>query len=177
MRTLIDPNLETVMNRHKSSIEYWADKAELEVRDVDTIGIQRQLSNIERAIGSRDGSRETRPSRVIQIPHVRNPKFFGRADILDQIKSVLAGDESDRRQHVCVIHGASGVGKTHIALEYTYATIQIYKIVIWVLSDDISKIHKSFVEAAKSLGIPRSTESPSFPEAVEFVRAVLTESS
>jgi hypothetical protein len=57
----------------------------------------------------------------------RNDAFIGREQLLDAIHEALAAAES-----TVVLHGAEGVGKSQIAIEYAYRYATEYELVWWM---------------------------------------------
>lgn len=67
---------------------------------------------------------------VWNIPHRRNPNFTGREELLTYLRDALtSGTPAALTQSM---HGLGGIGKTQLALEYTYRHKADYDIVWWV---------------------------------------------
>ena len=82
---------------------------------------------------------------------VRNPKFAGRAAIMEQLRSrFLGGATSPVPQ---VLHGRNGVGKTQLALEYAHRFKADYDLVWWVSAEQPSQIASGLAELARVLGL------------------------
>ncbi|KIM94517.1 hypothetical protein OIDMADRAFT_207691, partial [Oidiodendron maius Zn] len=85
------------------------------------------------------------------MPFVRDYKFVGREDILDQIEERLHGG------HRISLAGIGGVGKSQIAIEYAYRfhkqheEIQIF----WVYAANQARFEQAYAEIAEKLNIPR----------------------
>ena len=87
----------------------------------------------------------------------RNAAFTGRNDILDQLRDQLLG--SKRAVVVPVplaLFGYGGVGKTQVALEYSYRYMAEYDVVWWVPSAQPELINPALAELARQLGLPVS---------------------
>ena len=54
-------------------------------------------------------------------------------------------------QTSCVIHGIGGVGKTQVALEYTYRYREYYAYIFWVRAETGVELSTSFASFARSL--------------------------
>jgi len=73
-----------------------------------------------------------------QLPFARNRMFSGREDIICTIHSTLKGrtsvdgDFHPSTDKVVVLHGLGGMGKTSIALEYSFRYSDSYTAVLWV---------------------------------------------
>ncbi|MFG3435037.1 DUF2225 domain-containing protein [Lysinibacillus fusiformis] len=78
------------------------------------------------------------PPVVNNLPFLRNNNFVGRDYIFEGINNILNNSK-------CVaLYGMYGVGKTQIAIEYAYRESKKYDSVIWINSESISSIIKSF---------------------------------
>lgn len=78
------------------------------------------------------------PPVVNNLPFLRNNNFIGRDYVFERITKTLNNSK-------CVaLYGMWGVGKTQIAIEYAYRESKRYDNVIWVNSESISSIIKSF---------------------------------
>ncbi|NIO68033.1 MAG: DUF4062 domain-containing protein, partial [Anaerolineae bacterium] len=55
---------------------------------------------------------------IFNLPHLRNPNFTGREDLLAQLRSALTSGQPAALTQA--ITGLGGVGKTQLAVEYAY---------------------------------------------------------
>jgi hypothetical protein len=81
----------------------------------------------------------------------RNPVFTGRGELLAQLELRLR-TESMTAVLPQALHGMGGVGKSQIAIEYTYRNRSKYQLVWWVPSEQPSQILASLVELSLLLG-------------------------
>lgn len=81
----------------------------------------------------------------------RNPVFTGRSGLLAQLERRLR-TESMTAVLPQALHGMGGVGKSQIAIEYTYRNRSKYQLVWWIPSEQPSQILASLVELALLLG-------------------------
>ena len=58
--------------------------------------------------------------RVSNLPHRRNPNFTGRVDLIAQLHESLTSSGTSDPVQLVALHGLGGMGKTQIAIEYTY---------------------------------------------------------
>ena len=58
---------------------------------------------------------------------------------------------SKDRMNVVVLHGLGGIGKTHIAVEHIYSSIQDYTSAFWISAANEEEAKQGFIEAAKCL--------------------------
>jgi len=92
---------------------------------------------------SRLYSRICTPSRsvIFSVPQYgRNPYFSGRDDVLEMIFQELNKDGGQRCVALC---GIGGIGKTQIALEYTYEHREDYAYVFWISGADRAQLDYS----------------------------------
>ncbi|KAK3361282.1 P-loop containing nucleoside triphosphate hydrolase protein [Lasiosphaeria ovina] len=129
--------------------------------------VQTQLAAIPSVIDASPTPRYLELPSIRIIPHSRNNRFFGRQDILAQMRETLSPFSRERlsynteTQQRFALSGLGGSGKTQIALEYTYRHLDDYKVVIWILADSLEKISQGFEETAEILGMPKGTRSAS----------------
>lgn len=89
------------------------------------------------------------------LPFPRNPTFYGRTDILEQISDALATQPDSSEVRSVALWGTVGIGKTQIALEYAFQQISTgYQIVLWIACDKETEIVNSFNKAAQKLQLP-----------------------
>ncbi|KAG8724457.1 hypothetical protein FRC09_018386 [Ceratobasidium sp. 395] len=68
-------------------------------------------------------------THTIKICPPPSPLFVGRGDLLSRIERCLDGGQG---QHVCVLHGLGGVGKTQLALKYVEMHANDYNHIFYV---------------------------------------------
>ncbi|KAK3294429.1 tetratricopeptide repeat domain-containing protein [Chaetomium fimeti] len=90
----------------------------------------------------------------------KNPKFFGRGEILQTIDEVLLPDGGPGAEGMeynnlkfFALCGLGGVGKTQIAVEYAYSRRDRFDAVFWVAADDKNILTQEFAHIAVSLGL------------------------
>jgi tetratricopeptide (TPR) repeat protein len=72
------------------------------------------------------------------VPYRRNPIFTGQDDILTRLRAALTMNKTaalTQQATPQAISGLGGIGKTQIALEYTYRYGQEYQAVLWAQAD------------------------------------------
>jgi hypothetical protein len=88
--------------------------------------------------------------RCQTIPQPRNPAFFGRSKILQEISVAFEGQAS--RPASVAIWGIAGIGKTHISLEFAHRLWSSgEETILWISSETAAEVAKSFNDAAKAL--------------------------
>jgi hypothetical protein len=80
----------------------------------------------------------------------RNPAFVGRDTTLLQLRERL---RSGRTAVVQALHGMGGVGKTQVAIEYTYRYAWAYDVVWWVSAEETGLIGEQYATLAAELGL------------------------
>ena len=96
---------------------------------------------------------QTRPPgslpAVWNVP-ARNPRFVGRDDVLQDLRSKL---EAGGPVLVLAVAGMGGVGKTQIAREYAHRFADSYSVVWWIRAEQDSLIGDQFAELTVDLGL------------------------
>lgn len=92
------------------------------------------------------------PEKLYLVPHLENTRFCGREDTLallhEQLSISAFGNPPEKKPMLSsVVHSMGGVGKTQVALGYTYKYRNSYDYIFWVrgetdpeISDDMQKI-------------------------------------
>jgi hypothetical protein len=90
-----------------------------------------------------------------QLPHPRLSTFCGREDILEEMKTFLSTSMVEKgnlcKRAVVVLHGMGGIGKSQIALEYIYRSLEDYNAVFWINATDSNTWNASSREIAEML--------------------------
>ena len=106
---------------------------------------------------------------VFVVPQ-RNPSFTGRDAALDELREQLASSAASDLLRVA-LHGLGGVGKTQLALEYSYRFQADYDLVWWVNAEQDETVIESLSTLAVRLGIPIGDSSAAAAEdAVQALR-------
>jgi hypothetical protein len=82
------------------------------------------------------------------IPFRRYLLFTGREETLHNVYEVLSS------KHVVALSGLGGMGKTQIAIEYTYRHRDEYQAVLWVRANTSEELIADFVGIAELLNLP-----------------------
>lgn len=110
--------------------------------------------------------------RISNIPHPHNPNFTGRVDLLDRLQKALSSGERAAFTQTSAITGLGGVGKTQLALEYSYRHADDYRVVWWVRSEEPATLAADYAALAKKLDLPEK-EAQDQRITVEAVRCWL----
>lgn len=92
-------------------------------------------------------------ARIFSVPKARNGKFCGRKEVLAQLDhDLLPGQSSPQKS--CTLHGAPGMGKTQIALEFAYRCCEIFPElhIFWVPAEDETALSQAFGKIARLVG-------------------------
>lgn len=116
-------------------------------------GIQDILSKVS-AMGS---SHSSQPAPVAAasyriIPLVANISFFGRETEMQMMEKVLL-PERDTRLTVFSILGIGGVGKSQLALHFTYRHLNHFNAIFWIPAETSVKIKGAFEEIGTEVGL------------------------
>ena len=84
---------------------------------------------------------------------MRNSKFIGRTDAFDTINDKF--ESSQNGITIQVLAGSGGVGKTELATEYIYNSIESnrYNAVLWINANTLDDINSSYINLANILKI------------------------
>jgi tetratricopeptide (TPR) repeat protein len=88
------------------------------------------------------------PESAWNVPHMRNPYFTGREDLLVHLHEQLQNRQVSDFARPLAICGLSGIGKTQLAIEYAYYYQQEYHYVLWALADSKESLIASYTEIA-----------------------------
>ncbi|KKA23726.1 kinesin light chain 1, partial [Rasamsonia emersonii CBS 393.64] len=114
------------------------------------------LHEIRAGLRSESADRQTRRQEACwSVPFVRNPKFVGREQQLDELERRLFVEGSCTK---IAIFGLGGVGKTQIALELAYRTRAQRPdcSVFWVPSTTVESFQQAYLDIGRKLCLPQA---------------------
>lgn len=88
---------------------------------------------------------------IWNVPYRRNPYFTGREDILAWLATVFDTGKTMALTQAQAISGLGGIGKTQIAIEYTYRYHDNYSAVLWVSASTRDKLIEECAVIARFL--------------------------
>jgi len=103
--------------------------------------------------------------RITNVPYLRNPNFIGRERLLEDLHNSLT---SGKHFVIVAVIGLGGVGKTQLALEYSYRHMEDYKVIWWVQSGDRTILAANYASLSSSLNLPEKDD----PEQEVIIKAV-----
>lgn len=101
---------------------------------------------------------QTALTLIWNIPHLRNPTFIDREELLKQMSDVLKKNASTAPSQRLAISGLGGVGKTQLAVEYAHRHQQDYQAVLWTLSDTRESLISGYMAIAELLDLSHKDE-------------------
>ena len=90
------------------------------------------------------------------VPYQRNLNFNGRETDLEKLQSMLDSDQSDAWK--VAICGHEGVGKTHLAIEYSFRKIAKYETIWWIRSESQQTLASDYADLAAELDLPATAK-------------------
>ncbi|QBD82828.1 helix-turn-helix domain-containing protein [Ktedonosporobacter rubrisoli] len=85
------------------------------------------------------------------VPHQCNQYFTAHQKLLSSLHQHLYSHQANTLPKFCALHGLGGIGKTQIAMEYTYRFASAYRAVFWVDAQTAETITASFLHIAHYL--------------------------
>ena len=91
---------------------------------------------------------------IWNVPYHRNPAFTGRETHLREVRQSLHANQ--KTSIVQSITGLGGIGKTHLALEYTFRHCSDYDVVWWLRSERPDVLLSDFIQFASAAHLPEA---------------------
>lgn len=90
------------------------------------------------------------PPSVFMMPFSRDPNFLGRTDVIEALESRFL------KQRQVALAGLGGVGKSQIAIEFSYRFHEKHPeaFVFWIYAGSRSRFEQGYQEIARKLDIP-----------------------
>lgn len=93
---------------------------------------------------------------VFFVPHLRNPYFSGRNEILEELYDTFRGVPGTTNVDVIALTGPDGMGKTQIAIEYAHLHRQRYRYVLWVNAFSSETLSTDYIQLASLLNTTKN---------------------
>ena len=97
-----------------------------------------------------------RKQAIWQVPLHRNVSFAGRDNVLDEIAAVFGNAQ---QPIVLALAGLGGVGKSQLALEFTYRNMKGKTLVAWIRAESAASIETDFVALATALDLAEAGDA------------------
>lgn len=94
------------------------------------------------------------------IPYVANRSFFGRTEEMKRLHDALVPGSASNLTVVSIV-GEGGVGKSQLALQFSYTHFQVFSAIFWIAADGPLKIAQAFEDIAKRIGLAQATNTQS----------------
>lgn len=85
------------------------------------------------------------------VDYFRNPKFTGRDSVFSRIDDALRTRKENQELGLVILHGAGGIGKTQIAIEYTYRRRGEFSAIFWLNARSEEKMLRSVEQVVKRI--------------------------
>ncbi|KAL4937746.1 hypothetical protein BDV06DRAFT_226681 [Aspergillus oleicola] len=135
---------------------------------------------LPRMISSHERERPRKLKKLFEVPFSRNSRFCGRGEVLTILHDLLDkghGQSAARQLRSCVIHGMGGVGKTQVALEYTYSYRDSYDFIFWINAENEAVLLTSVSKIMSSLSFGLADGTANSAVIMESFRKWLEETS
>lgn len=104
------------------------------------------------------GMPSQRESPLWSVPYQRNPFFTGRDELLEQMHLLLTQSQTGANPLTLALSGLGGMGKTQLALEYTYRYFLEYQAIFWVHAETPEMLQADYAHMADLLQLPYHRE-------------------
>lgn len=108
----------------------------------------------------------------------RNPRFYGRNDVLETIYQSLkprAVGQSKAGMKSLTLHGFGGIGKTQTATEFVYRYMNDYSAIFWFHAETTAILRQDLADAARKVGIVPDSQMPDLAVCIEMFNLWLYE--
>src|SRR6266567_9139 len=151
--------LADVLGVHRSTIGTWERGDYLPKRKEMVLELARHLQLSEQETRQLLEASLTALSPYWSVPLPRNPFFTGREELLTALHQQLAAGQIVAVNQTLALHGLGGVGKTQVALEYTYRHVLDYQAVFWIEAEQEEQILAGLLHIAEVLELRESAEA------------------
>lgn len=93
-----------------------------------------------------------------KLDYSPNPLFTGREDILQWLHNGLAVRGTNVSLSVQALTGLSGIGKSHIAIEYAHRFKHEYHTIMWLRADNKEVLAADFAAISSHINLPEKEE-------------------
>lgn len=135
-------------------------------RDEAFFDITESLRHIIESFQDRTPPADTLSETLWSLPYKRNPLFTGRNSLLADLARKLQGERRSALMSPLVLNGLAGIGKTQLALEYSYRWQERYQAIFWLRATSAELLTADLFAIAQRLDIPLNQEQPRIIEAV-----------
>ena len=149
----------------KQQLRFVSSQFEEEVRLADAQEHIKRHQEVLNTISSLTNTRNVSyHDAITNVTLPRNERFVGRDNTLALIHSKLEPSfqqvTAGRARSSVLVHAVGGMGKTAIALEYTYRYAQCYSHIFWLRSQSHPVLLESFLELVRKLNLEEKGADP-----------------
>lgn len=164
------------IKEHSSQAEKWAEAASYAAQERREGEANRRHQEVLRLLPYVVEKKSTTEIRSFSMP--RNPKFYGREDVLtkmlDCLQPILSpGSQSALKSYT--LHGFGGVGKTQTATEYLHRHLDLYTAVFWFQAETPAILRQEIADAAYKSGAVPGGQTPDVAACIALFQAWLFE--
>ena len=165
------------IGRHSAEAENWAEAANYAIQEQHEAEATRRHQELIRMF-SRVGICDKAEREVRSYQVLRNPKFFGREDVLLDMSEHLRPRQvpkSQDRLRSYTLHGLGGVGKTQTATEYLYRSLDQFSAVFWFRAETQAILRQELTDAAGKVAVIPEGQTPDIAASIASFQAWLLE--
>lgn len=90
----------------------------------------------------------------VMLPPTSTSRFYNRDQIIEKIDTHFFNQPGSHRFRSFTLYGLGGVGKSHVVLKYASYKVSTFDAILWIQSETIAALEKSFTDIALRLKIP-----------------------
>jgi tetratricopeptide (TPR) repeat protein len=158
-RRLTQEQLAQAISVHRSAVNRWEQGEFLPKQKGIVLELARCLKLDEQETRQLLEASLTALAPYWSVPLPRNPYFTGREEILDVLHTHLATNRIVALTQSYALQGLGGIGKTQLALEYTYRHALEYSAVFWIEAETEETAISSLLHMADILQLSERKEA------------------
>ena len=152
---LLSKKLDSLRKQHigETRVE---EKFRLKQLITETEGERDRIEQELQTLDNQSSQDKLEPSLPIwNVPYRQNPYFTGRKELLEILYQKLTTEHTTALTQTQAITGLGGIGKTQIAIEYTYQHRKNYQVIWWIRAEEPATLAADYTQLAIELDLPK----------------------